>query len=45
MNSKYNISAAFKALTEKPKCVSADTSYRIDINPCVLKDDSSCCTL
>jgi len=37
MNSKHKISAAFKALTEMPKCVSADISYRIDINPWMLK--------
>jgi len=45
MNSKHNISAAFKALTEIPKCVSADISYRIDINLWVVKDDSNCCTV
>jgi len=45
MNSKHNISAAFKALTEMPKCVSVDISYRIDIYPWVLKDDSSCYTV
>jgi len=45
MNSKHNISAAFKALIEMPKCVSVDISYRIDINPWVQKDDSSCYTM